>query len=95
MTGKVIVDLYTQNLEARAAPVSVPTKAVVADEDGNPYVWVVDTATMRVAKRAVEPGELSGSLVPILSGLSAGDIVVVSGVNSLTDGMLVRDLGNN
>jgi RND family efflux transporter MFP subunit len=95
MTGKVIVDLYTENREEGAAPVSVPTNAVVADEEGNPYVWVVDLATMRVAKRAVEPGELSGSRVPIVSGLSAGDIVVVSGVNSLTDGMLVRDLGNN
>ncbi len=26
---------------------------------------------------------------------SIGDIIVVSGVNSLTDGMLVRDLGDN
>jgi RND family efflux transporter MFP subunit len=95
MTGKIIVDLYTENREEGAAPVSVPINAVAADEEGNPYVWVVDPATMRVAKRAVEPGELSGSAVPILSGLSGGDIVVVSGVNSLTDGMLVRDLGNN
>ena len=95
MTGKIIVDLYTENREDGAAPVSVPSNAVAADVEGNPYVWVVDPATMRVAKRAVEPGELSGSAVPILSGLSDGDIVVVSGVNSLTDGMLVRDLGNN
>ena len=95
MTGKIFVDLYTENREEGAAPVSVPTNAVAADVEGNPYVWVVDPSTMRVARRAVEPGELSGSAVPILSGLSGGDIVVVSGVNSLTDGMLVRDLGNN
>jgi multidrug efflux pump subunit AcrA (membrane-fusion protein) len=50
---------------------------------------------MRVAKRAVEPGELSGASVSILSGLSDGDVVVVSGVNSLTDGMLVKELGGN
>jgi RND family efflux transporter MFP subunit len=95
MTGKVIVDLYNENRVEGAAPVSVPSNAVVADEEGNPYVWVVDSSTMRVAKRAVEPGELSGATVPILSGLSGGDIVVVSGANSLTDGMLVRDLGSN
>jgi len=93
MTGKVIVDLYTENRAEGEAPVSVPANAVVADEDGNPYVWVVDLSTMRVAKRAVEPGELSGTMAPILSGLSGGDVVVVSGVNSLTDGTLVRDLG--
>ena len=95
MTGKIIVDLYTENREEGATPVSVPSNAVAADVDGNPYVWVVNPATMRVTKRPVEPGELSGSAVPILSGLSGGDIVVVSGVNSLTDDMLVRDLGNN
>lgn len=95
MTGKIIVDLYTENLAEKEGPVSVPSNAVFADVDGNPHVWVVDPATMRVAKRAVEPGELSGSALPILGGLSGGDIVVVSGVNSLTDGMLVRDLGDN
>ncbi len=95
MTGKVIVDLYTETREEGEAPVSVPSNALVADAKGNPYVWVVDPATMRVAKRAVEPGELSGTGVPIRSGLSGGDLVVVSGVNSLTDGMLVRDMDGN
>ena len=95
MTGKVIVDLYTQNRAEGGAPVSVPSNAVAADVDGNPFVWVVDPATTRVAKRAVEPGELSGSMMPILNGLSGGDVIAVSGVNSLTDGMLVRDLGDN
>ncbi len=95
MTGKVIVDLYTENRTEGGAPVSVPSNAVAADVDGNPFVWVVDPETMRVAKRAVDPGELSGSMMPILSGLSGGEIIVVSGVSSLTDGMLVRDLGDN
>ena len=95
MTGKVIVDLYTENRAEGAAPLTVPSNAVVADDDGNPYVWVVDPVSMRVARRPVDPGELSGSSVPILSGLSSGDVVVVSGVNSLTDDMLVRDLGGN
>jgi len=95
MTGKVIVDLYTENREGVEAAVSVPPNAVVADEQGNPYVWVVDPSTMRVTKQTVEPGELSGASISILSGLSGGDLVVVSGVNSLTDGMLVKDLGGN
>ena len=95
MTGKVIVDLRAEKRVTGDGAVSVPSNAVVADEDGNPYVWVVDPSTMRVAKRPVEPGELSGAAVSILGGLSGGDVVVGSGVNSLTDGMLVRDLDGN
>jgi RND family efflux transporter MFP subunit len=95
MTGKIIVDLYTESLAAEEGTISVPSNAIFADADGGPHVWVVDPASMRVAERAVEPGELTGAMVPILSGLSDGDIVVVSGVNSLADGMLVRDLGGN
>ena len=95
MTGKIIVDLYTESLAAEEGPMSVPSNAVVADADGEPHVWVVDPATMRVTKRGVEPGELTGATVAILGGLSDGDVVVVSGVNSLADGMLVRDLDGN
>ena len=95
MTGKVIVDLFSESAARGGALVTVPSNAVVADEDSNPYVWVIDPLTMRVARRPVEPGELSGGVLFILSGLSGGDLVVVSGVNSLTDGMLVRDLAGD
>jgi RND family efflux transporter MFP subunit len=95
MTGKVIVDLVSESAARGGALVTVPSNAVVADEDSNPYVWVVDPQTMRVARRPVDPGELSGGVLFILSGVSGGDLVVVSGVNSLTNGMLVRDLAGD
>ena len=93
MTARVIVDVPDET-EA-AARGTIPANAVFSDDNGAPHVWVVDPSSMRVAKRAVEPGELSGASVSILSGLSDGDVVVVSGVNSLTDGMLVKELGGN
>lgn len=95
MTGKIIVDLYSENRTKGAALLTVPSNAVVADNNAAAFVWVVDQSTMRVTKRPVELGELSGSVVPVLSGLVSGDTIVTSGVNSLTDGMLVRDLGSN
>jgi len=94
MTGSVIVDRYRRN-NLGAAGLPVPLNLVVADTDGNPFVWVVDAATMRVNKRSVELGELSGGNVDILSGLSIGDTVVASGVNSVTVNMLVRNLNND
>jgi len=91
MTGSVIVDRYKRNISG-AAGLAVPSNVVIADADGNPFVWVVDATTMRVSKRPVELGELSGANASILSGLSSGDRVVASGVNSVIENMLVRDL---
>jgi RND family efflux transporter MFP subunit len=94
MTGRVIVDRYRENISA-VAGLAVPSNAVIADADGHPFVWVVDAATMRVSKRPVELGELSGGNASVLSGLSSGDRVIVSGVNSVTENMLVRELESN
>ncbi len=95
MTGKIIVDLFTENRLKGTELLTVPANSVVADNNAEAFVWVVDQSTMRVTKRPVELGELSGSVVPVLSGLASGDTIVTSGVNSLSDGMLVRDLGSN
>jgi len=94
MTGSVIVDRHRRNASG-AAGLAVPSDIVVADSEGNPFVWVVDPATMRVSQRSVELGELSGSNAFILNGLATGDRVVVSGVNSVTENMLVRQLESN
>ena len=91
MTGSVILDRYKRNISG-AAGLAVPSNVVIADAEGNPFVWVVDATSMRVSKRPVELGELSGDNASILSGLSAGDRVIASGVNSVTENMLVRDL---
>jgi RND family efflux transporter MFP subunit len=91
MTGSVIVDRHKQNSSDKSG-LLFPSNLVVADADGEPFVWVIDSATMRTGKRPVELGELSGGDVNILSGLTIGETVVASGVNSVTENMLVRDL---
>ena len=94
MTGSVIVDRHRRNVSG-AAGLAVPSNLVVADADGNPFVWVVGETTMRVSKRPVELGELSGGDANIIDGLSTGDRIIASGVNSVTENMLVRELENN
>jgi RND family efflux transporter MFP subunit len=94
MTGSVVVDRAKRN-NPDTAGMAIPSNLVVADADGNPFVWVIDAASMRVSKRPVELGELSGSNVDVLRGLSIGDKVVASGVNSATPNMLVRDLNKD
>jgi len=94
MTGSVVVDRYRVNVMGTAG-LAIPSNAVAADTQGNPFVWVLDPATMRVRKQAVELGELMDGAASILSGLDGGEQVIVSGVNSVTENMLVRPLDTN
>ena len=45
---------------------------------------------MRVRRTQVTLGELSGSTVQIRSGLNGGELIAISGVQQLREGMQVR-----
>lgn len=70
--------------------VRIPSAAAVADDTGKPYVWRVDEASMTVSRAPVTLGELSGADVGVESGLAPGDVIAVSGVHHLRDGMEVK-----
>ena len=73
---------------------SVPVTAAQADEKEQPYVWKVDSATMTVSKSPVELGPLTGDRVLLTSGVEEGEMVAISGVTSLREGMQVRKYEN-
>ncbi len=89
MTARII---YTPS-NAGAVP-RLPSHAAFADEAGNPHVWVVDAETMKVQRKPVKLGTLAGDEVEILEGLADGDLVAVSGVGQLREGMQVRRYQN-
>lgn len=70
----------------------VPAKAVVADEEMQPYVWVVDGDPMTVSKHPVEVGMVTGDGVVITGGLEGGESIAMSGVHLLTDGLEVTEM---
>ena len=71
----------------------VPAIAVAADDAGNPIVWIVDKETMKVSKRPVKTGDLTGTdSIQIVEGLKTGELVAISGVSRLREGMQVSDL---
>lgn len=79
----------------RLAYVEIPVAAVFnRGETDNSYVWVVDEGAMTVQPRAVEIGAPSEYGVKILAGLTAGELVVTAGVDSIRDGQTVRVLEN-
>ena len=70
----------------------IPASAVIGDEQGQSFVWKVDSSSGRVSRTAVEIGDISGPNITILSGLSLGDTIATAGAHSLADGMQVRPM---
>jgi RND family efflux transporter MFP subunit len=71
---------------------SVPVTAALADDDGKPFVWKVDSSTMMVSRVPVELGDVFDDRVKITSGVEEGDMIAISGVHKLRDGTEVRKL---
>jgi hypothetical protein len=82
--------------QAAANPAEAPQlkllmpKAAVRTEEGTTYVFVMQGGD-RVERRAVKVGTAQGDQIEVLSGLSAGDRVVVEGPNTLVDGARVKE----
>ena len=94
MSATVTVRISAENIRGLDHAVRIPANAVVGGNDGGSYVWMVDDETMTVSLSPVTTGNMSGSTITILDGLSAGDRIAVSGVQHLAEGMQVRELAN-
>ncbi|MDH3690392.1 MAG: efflux RND transporter periplasmic adaptor subunit [Gammaproteobacteria bacterium] len=84
MTARVTVKVV------RDDKIRLPSHATFADADGKPNVWLVDPESMKVQRRPVALGELTGGEVQIIEGVAAGDQVAISGVSQLREGAQVR-----
>ena len=78
-----------------SAQILLPLSALMRESTGT-SVWIYADKTNTISKRAVKTGGIVGNQVQILSGLAAGETVVVAGVHALTDGQHVsRYMGKN
>ena len=87
MTSKLLVDP-----DIGTGSFTIPAAALAAGDGGQPFVWVIDRASMTVAPRDVEVGELMGDNALVTEGLSGSDTIAVSAVQNLRDGMEVREI---
>ncbi|WP_343536219.1 efflux RND transporter periplasmic adaptor subunit [Sphingobacterium thalpophilum] len=78
----VIVPIETEN-----DAIAIPTEAVVPIQDGK-KVFIVQNGLAKEAK--VETGARTDKEIVILSGISAGDTVLTTGVLALKDGAKVK-----
>ncbi len=93
MAGKAKA-IMREGSNSQATGHVVPMTAVFTSnevaESGRSYVWVVDEASNTVQRRDVITGPLTRYGIAVLSGISSGDLVVISGVNFLREGQEVR-----
>jgi hypothetical protein len=72
-----------------AKPRLLAPKSAVRTDGGQSIVFVVRDE--RAERRAVTVGAADGDQVEIVSGLNAGERIVVDGAATLTDGARVRE----
>ena len=90
MTARITFDMKA--MEDTGSVISIPARAAFTGAGGAARVWLLDTSSMTTSSVPVSLGEMNGENVVLLSGLSDGDLVVVSGVSQLREGMTVRRL---
>jgi len=86
LPGQYVTVLLSQK-HAKTVPV-IPQSAVLEDRDGR-YVLLVD-AQSQVEQRRISTGVISGALWAVESGLSAGETVIVQGVQKVRPGQTVK-----
>lgn len=70
----------------------LPMHAVVADEDNNAFVWVVDTTNNSVKKKPIAMGALKGKSEIEVIGVELNDMVVIGGVTKMREGKIIRPI---
>ncbi len=89
---EMVADLMLKRRVLRDVIV-VPRTAVLRDEDGQSVFIAVEENGNKVARLVnVQTGSASGPIVQIVSGLSAGDELVVTGVRNLSEGDVLNIL---
>jgi RND family efflux transporter MFP subunit len=76
-------------VEGNIKQLLIPYRAVSTDDNGNPYVYVINEGTKRVSKQNIEIGNYSDSHIIVLSGLTEGSLIVVDGKEKLSNNQLI------
>ncbi|USH03836.1 efflux RND transporter periplasmic adaptor subunit [Grimontia kaedaensis] len=87
MAVKVIP--YTNAITDENTLITLPLTAVVPDNQGKQFVWVVGDEN-KAEKRYVDVGALVKDRIVVKQNLALGERVIIAGVSSVREGMEVR-----
>ncbi len=77
------------SIAKQKAGLTLPTECVINDLGNQSYVYVADKTLKKAFKRHVSLGKMVANNIEILSGLSVGESVIVSGQTKIYDGALI------
>jgi RND family efflux transporter MFP subunit len=89
MTATVLLTAPS-NLERDIPGFVVPVESVAHDDQGEAYVWRIDSSAMTAVRVPVEAGEMESNSIEITGALNNGDLIASSGVQQLREGMVVK-----
>jgi len=81
--------LKTSTASTEQVLIKIPLSAITTIAEKN-YVWLLNRKDMSVSKQPIEVEQSVGAELTILSGLTTGDVIVISGLPYLSEGMKVR-----
>lgn len=84
------VKLHVRGTEASA--IILPASALVPTANGGLSVWVFDPETSQANRRHVTVSTPTQKGIPVTSGLTSGEQVVIAGASQIQDGMQIRPL---
>lgn len=87
ISGKVFFDL----LGTTQPTMAIPQSAICHNPSEGDFVWLIDSDSGTASKQPVSLGELlPDGKISVQSGLSAGEIVAISGLRFLSSGMKIE-----
>jgi RND family efflux transporter MFP subunit len=82
----------TMYCKGEAASKTIPSAAVFY-KDNKTCVWLYNTGTKTISQKEIQvKGIISDGKIEVLNGLSIGDSIVTTGVNSLSEGQTVEPI---
>lgn len=77
-------------LDEDHAMLLLPSKAVMKDERGTNYVFVVNKQAQKAKRVNIQTNGIINNQLAVLSGVTPGDLLIVEGQHKLSDGMKIR-----
>ncbi len=87
MTATVFAEIFAEE-STSGSSIAVPVSAVIANNEKQATVWVVDEKTMTVHAKQIQPGQMVGDTM-LVKGLTPGERIVIAGAAFLREGMKV------